>query len=78
MITQEQIDKARERLEQKWDAEGACNSCGWHAALYEHEVEDEDIQWALEDGQGWLELGCMSEDDEHADLHRGVVIYIDD
>lgn len=57
MATQEQIGAARRRLEAKWDDEGSCGSCGWHALLYEHSVDDSDIAEAL-DNEGGLLLGC--------------------
>jgi hypothetical protein len=70
------VREARARLEQKWDSEGSCGSCGWHALLAEHYVDDVDIAEALTIGNGWLELSCISKDDEARDDHRGVRIYI--
>ena len=75
MATPEQITEARKTLEAKWDDEGQCGSCGWHALLYEHDVEDCDIAEAL-DGDGILRLGCRSKDDEDSWNHRGVKICI--
>lgn len=40
MATPEQITEARKTLEAKWNQEGDCASCGWHALLSEHAVED--------------------------------------
>lgn len=74
--TKEEIAAARQRLEQKWDAEGDCGSCGWHACLYEHHVIDEDIENALEFDNGLLRLSCISKNDEDACTHRGIKIYI--
>lgn len=31
------VQAARQRLEERWDAQGDCGSCGWHAALHGHE-----------------------------------------
>lgn len=70
------IAEARARLEAKWDAEGDCGSCGWHAALYEHNVEDSEIAEALEKNGGILELSCVSKDDDDSASHRGVKINI--
>jgi hypothetical protein len=76
MPSDKQINAARARLESKWDSEGMCASCGWHAALYEHDVTDQEIANALESG-GLLRLTCVgwkSHDD--CDTHRGVRIFI--
>lgn len=75
MTTATQITEARKLLESKWDQEGECASCGWHALLGEHDVEDYDIAEAL-DGDGFLRLGCLSKNDEDCGSHRGVKIYI--
>lgn len=75
-VTPETIKAARAELERKWDAEGECGSCGWHAALYEHDVEDWELVFAIEHG-GRLELGCLSKDDDQASRHRGVVIILE-
>ena len=75
MTTPEQITEARKTLEAKWNQEGDCASCGWHALLGEHAVEDGDIADAL-DGDGILRLGCLSKNDEDRGSHRGVKIYI--
>jgi hypothetical protein len=74
----EKIAAARAKLEAKWDDEGDCGSCGWHACLYEHHVSDEDIQSALEDDAGWLHLSCISKDWDEGDRcsHRGIKVYI--
>jgi hypothetical protein len=69
MATVEQISEARKLLESRWDAQGACRSCGYHAALYEHDVLDEQIEDAIDNENGVLELGCFSDD---SDGHRGV------
>lgn len=76
MATQEQINDARELLKQKWDSEGQCGSCGWHAALYEHDVEDYEIAEAL-DGDGEIHLTCQNDDvGEERFNHRGVKIVL--
>jgi len=68
------IQKAKEILESKWDSEGGCNSCGYHACLYEHGVDDSDIRDAIID-DGILHLSCRG-DDEDSDRHRGININI--
>lgn len=75
MADSNQIKESRRVLEQKWDAEGGCPSCGWHALLSEHDVEDDDISQAL-DGDGRLYLYCQSKDDEDSFSHRKIVINI--
>ncbi len=75
-VSAAKIAEARAELERRWDGEGGCNSCGWHAALYEHQVDDEDIAEAICNG-GLLELGCISKDDDDAWRHRGVRIQLE-
>ena len=70
------IDEARAILEAKWSAEGDCKSCGWHACLYEHWVTDAQIENALINNNGILELGCRSKDDDDRSVHRGIRIDI--
>lgn len=70
------IETAKSILESKWDREGGCNSCGYHACLYEHRVDDMDIRDALA-YNGILHLPCYS-DDIDSDRHRGVNIRITD
>lgn len=74
-ISADLIAKARAELERRWDEEGACQSCGWHAALYEHRVTDEDLADAIRNG-GLLMLSCLSEDDD-PEMHRGVRIKLE-
>lgn len=76
MATPEQIAAARVLLEQRWDAEGSCGSCGWHAALYEHRVDDSMLADALDNTGGVLRLSCQSDDDEESFRHRGVRIRV--
>jgi hypothetical protein len=75
-ITPEVIANARAELERRWDAEGECGSCGWHAALYEHHVDDDDLADALRHG-GRLKLGCRNHEYGDPVGHRGVVIVLD-
>lgn len=75
MATLEQITAARALLEQRWNAEGACGSCGWHAALYEHDVDDAMLAEALDNDDGVLRMPCQS-DDGDAYSHRGVRIRV--
>ena len=76
MATTEQIKEARTLLESKWDSEGICGSCGWHALLYEHNVSDDEIEEALDNDGGWLFLTCVSKDDDDSYSHRGIEIMI--
>lgn len=76
MISLETIAKARAELERRWDKEGECGSCGWHAALYEHCVDDDDLAEAIENG-GRLELGCRNHEYGDPVGHRGVVIILE-
>jgi hypothetical protein len=69
----EKLDKAKKLIQEKWDSQGSCNSCGWHGAYYEHDVWDEEIIDALNNG-GILKLSCVNKDDEERDTHRGVEI----
>ena len=70
----EEISNGWQVLRKKWDSEGQCLSCGWHALLSEHEVEDVDIKEAVE-SDGILYLECLSKDDEeHRHSHRGIKI----
>lgn len=75
MVTKSQIDAARADLVSRWDSEGYCGSCGWHAALYEHHVDDDDIAEAMENG-GRLELGCQNYEYGDPVDHRGVIIVL--
>lgn len=69
------VKQAKLILESKWDSEGACDSCGYHACLYEYHLNDLDIWEALYYEDGLLHLPCYS-DDEDSDSHRGVNIKI--
>lgn len=75
-MSEDRIKKARELLNARWPEAGECRSCGWHAALYEHDVTDDEIREALDD-DGVLQLICMS-DDEESFRHRGVKISVRD
>lgn len=76
MATQQEVNAARKRLEAQWDTDGDCCSCGWHAALYEHQVEDWEIANSLDTNNGIIELPCQSKDAEDRYSHRGVKISI--
>lgn len=76
MATQEAISEARKILVSKWDAEGDCQSCGWHACLYEHDITDEDVADALDNNNGELELACQNYEYGDPVGHRGVKIKI--
>lgn len=73
--TNDQIQEARKILESKWDSEGDCSSCGWHALLGEYDIEDSDIADCLNNANGILYLGCLSEDEDNWG-HRGTKICI--
>ncbi len=70
MVTPDQIAAARKRLAERWNAQGQCNSCGWHGLLYEHYTDDSEIAEAL-DSDGILHLGCVCEYEDRGS-HRGV------
>ena len=76
MATKEQIARGHEILKQKWDSEGSCDSCGWHACLYEHYVDDADIIDAIDNNEGVLMLSCKNYEDGDPVGHRGVKINI--
>ncbi|RJO66948.1 MAG: hypothetical protein C4523_10675 [Myxococcales bacterium] len=75
-IAPETIAKARAELERRWDGEGYCGSCSWHAALYEHDVTDDDLAEAIRNG-GRLELGCQNYEYGDPHDHRGVTIILE-
>ena len=77
MATKEQIDAARQRLEDRFAEQGACRSCGWHALLWEHSVDDSAIADALDNCGGVLRLYCQNHDDGDPVGHRGARIRID-
>lgn len=73
-----EIERYREKLEKLWDDKGYCRSCGWHACLYEHNVEDWEIQDAIEKNDGILELSCVSKNAFDPSSHRVIKIYLGD
>ena len=75
-LTDLEIAEARQTLINRWDSEGQCNSCGWWALLYEHDVTDADIAEALEHDNGVLHLNCVSKDADDPCSHRGVRVNI--
>lgn len=72
----DRIEQARKRLTERWDIDGDCASCGWHAALYEYDVSDSDLKYALDHDDGVLYLSCLSKDMDDNDMHRGVCIFV--
>ena len=64
-------DRIAKQVEEKWDAQGECRSCGWHACLSEYG----DIGLKVEDnGRGkYVWLPCLSGEPGH----RGVYVYLD-
>ena len=70
-MTFETRDQFLAYLGTAWDTHGACRSCGWHGLIYEHDPDmpdDEDYR------RGYVDFHCVSDDDEDADMHRGVRI----
>ena len=60
-------------IQEQWEQQGECASCGWHAALSEYDLGDIDIDYR----RNRIELPCLSKDeDTHG--HRGVRIYFDE
>jgi hypothetical protein len=76
MSERNQTERARDLLVQRWDAEGMCESCNWHAALGEYDITDDDIADAMQGAAGVLCLPCLSADADDADIHRGVRVRI--
>lgn len=67
-------EEAADIVRKKWGADGQCQSCGWHSALYEMEpiiVDNSEIQ------EGVVWLPCRS-DGGDSDSHRGVSIHLQD
>lgn len=59
-------------VRKEWNTQGACDTCGWHSALYEIEpieVEDDEIA----KGVAWFPCGS---DDSDGSCHRGVRIHL--
>ena len=54
------LEEAKAKLAAKWDGEGQCSSCGWHATIGEHEIDDEDILSAINTNRGVLKLSCVN------------------
>jgi hypothetical protein len=66
------IEKAIHIVKEKWDAQGECASCGWHAALEEYGDLSEAIY--IDEANKRIELSCLG-DDENSSSHKGVRIY---
>jgi hypothetical protein len=65
-------EEAIEIVKKEWENQGSCASCGWHALLYEYDLEfDIDIN----EKKKRIELPCHTDDDENRIDHRGVRIY---
>lgn len=63
----------KSRLEDRWDDQGDCRSCGWHAALYEYgEIGPDVVIWCEE--SVWLP--CLSQDHDDSGSHRGICVYV--
>lgn len=69
------IDEAIELVRRKWGSEGACCSCGWHAALYEYGDLHKAIE--IDHDRKRVVLPCLNQDDGERWSHRGVRIYFD-
>lgn len=66
------IDEAIELVRRKWDSEGECRSCGWHAALYEYGPLEAVIK--IDHERQCVALPCLGEERWG---HRGVRIPFD-
>jgi hypothetical protein len=69
------VGRIREYLKEAWDDQGDCASCGWHAMLYEHYLEDEDILNSI-GRDGVLRIPCVSKNDDDPGSHRGIIIHL--
>lgn len=67
----DKINLAKKRLNERWLHNGACNTCNYHGLLSEYDIDDYDIESAIDDYKGYLELPCLNDN-----YHRGVKIYI--
>jgi hypothetical protein len=67
------IAQAIKLIEDNWNNIGMCSSCGYHASLHEHGIQDYEIENALKD-DGVLELLCQNEDG--GSDHRMIKIYL--
>lgn len=76
MTTPDEISAAFDRLESRWDEQGGCRTCGFHAQLAEHDVDETDILWAMNHCDGQLRLSCQAIGDNEAWPHPGPVVYI--
>ncbi len=76
-VTDEDVKQARDMLEAVWGDKGYCGSCGWHADLSEHDVNDLQIKSALEDHNGFLHLPCINRTADDPESHRGIKIHIE-
>lgn len=75
-MEQSRIDQAIKRLEERWSDQGDCGSCGWHGGLNsDYSIDDWELEWALENNEGYLELPCVSHNENNHN-HRGVKIFI--
>ena len=63
-------EEALKYIEDNWDSQGECRSCGWHASLHEHMLEVSDLDELIKDGKLWLP--CQNPEDQGC---RGVTIY---
>lgn len=66
-------DEAIALVRKRWNADGACCSCGWHAALYEYG----DLGYAIDIYPDHIRLTCLNESGDGG-THRGVRIYFED
>lgn len=69
------IEEAIELVRRKWDDEGECASCGWHALLSEYDDLEDEIE--INEREHRVELRCLNKDDDDRSDHRGVFIYFD-
>lgn len=68
------VENAIELVTRKWDANGDCQSCGWHACLYEYGHLPGVM--TIDQEMRRVELPCLNPESDGG--HRGVRIYFDD
>lgn len=60
-----------------WDAQGGCNSCGWHSSLSEHMPFDED-DLVVARGRVTVWVPCLNEEGHPEEAHRGHLLDLGD
>ncbi len=67
-----ELEKKMKLIEEYWNSEGDCNSCGWHSAFYE--IEHHVIPEIFETEDEKIFVPCCN--DEGEDDHRGTYIVV--